>query len=261
MSLGRARIRIREVDDGVDGAPPWITTFVDMVSLLVTFFILLFTFSSVHDYDAFTFPKNLIGNRGIQSEKPRTDLTAPEHDVMQSFDLSRGARVPHSRPTHLLLENMEEMGQRLTDAHVEVDANDVGDGLALRFDERASFAPGSAHVNAVLGRALGELGRTMQHYPHTIVVEGHTDTAFQPTALHPTAEALSLARARAAADVMLAASELPPELVQISGLGATRPLAASDSEGALARRADRRVEVRILAMDRARAHAVEEEGR
>ena len=38
-------IKIKEVNDGVDGAPPWITTFVDMVSLLVTFFILLYTFS------------------------------------------------------------------------------------------------------------------------------------------------------------------------------------------------------------------------
>ena len=42
--MAQREIRIKTVEDGIDGAPPWITTFVDMTSLLVTFFILLFTF-------------------------------------------------------------------------------------------------------------------------------------------------------------------------------------------------------------------------
>lgn len=252
-------IKVREVDGGTEGAPRWITTFVDMISLLVTFFILLFTFSSIREYEAFTFPQNILGTAGIWKESGRTDVSAPYDDVMQAFDLTRGARVPHSRPTDQLLENMEEMGQKLTDEHIELDAQHIGDGLSLRFDERGAFSPGSTHVNPVLARALVELGQTMQHYSHMLVVEGHSDSEFQPTPQYPTAEALSLARARAAADVMLAGSNLPPELIMLAGLGATRPLATNDS--ALERRANRRVEVRILAMDRSRATALEEEGR
>ena len=50
------KVVVKQVEDGIDGAPPWITTFVDMVSLLVTFFILLFTFSSIREYDSVTIP-------------------------------------------------------------------------------------------------------------------------------------------------------------------------------------------------------------
>ena len=47
-----------EEDPGVEGAPEWITTFVDMISLLVTFFILLYTFSSIEEF--------LKGKRGAE---------------------------------------------------------------------------------------------------------------------------------------------------------------------------------------------------
>ena len=249
------RIKVRDVDGGIDGAPIWITTFVDMISLLVTFFILLFTFSSIRDYDAFTFPKNIISTSGIWSEAGKTDMTAPDDDIMSSFDLKRGGRTPHARSSSELLDNIEEMGQRLTDEHVEFDANQVGDGLRIRFDPRAGFAPGSTQVNAVLEKGLGELGRTLEHYPHTLVIEGYTDSQFTPSASFDTAEELSFARARAAADVLLSFSGVDPERVQVAGLGSRRPRSRGDS--ALERRRDRRVEVRIQALDRTRAKALE----
>ena len=253
------RIKVRNVDGGVDGAPPWITTFVDMCSLLVTFFILLFTFSSVYSDDRFTFPKNIIASSGIWDTSDGTDMIAPEDDLMQAFDLERGGRTPHSRSPEHLTEGLEEMGQRLTDEHVALDANHVGDGLRMRFGERAAFAPGSAIVNQVLATALGELGRTMQHYPHTVVIEGFPDPGFAPTPAYPSAETLALARARAAAQVVLARSGLAPERVQIAAGRTAQKDPASAS--ALERRAERRVEVRILAMDRARAKKLEEEAR
>jgi len=250
------KIKVRIVNGGIDGAPAWICTFVDMISLLVTFFILLFTFSSVRDYDAFTFQSNLVSSSGIWSEAGSTDVTAPDDDFMQAFDLMRGGRTPHERSADDLLQNIEEMGQRLTDEHIELDTSKMSDGLRIQFDERGGFAPGSARVNDVLSKALGELGRMAQHYPHTLVIEGFTDADFVRTPRYPTAEELSLARARAAADVLVSLSGMPRERLQVAGLGSRRP--RSSDASALGRRADRRVEVRILAMDRARAKLLEE---
>ena len=242
----------------IQGAPSWITTFVDMISLLVTFFILLFTFSSLRDYEAFTFPKNILSTTSIWSQTGKRDMYAPDDDYMSSFDLARGARTPHSRSNVELLDQIEEMGQKLTDEHIEFDANKVEDGLLVRFDRRAGFAPGSKSVNAVLSKALGELGRTLEHYSHTVVIEGFTDSQFSPSAQFTTPEELSFARARSAADVMLSMSGLDPERVQIAAIGDRRHRSSGDS--ALERRADRRVEVRIRALDRTRALALEADG-
>jgi chemotaxis protein MotB len=235
-----------EEDGGVEGAPAWITTFVDMISLLVTFFILLFTFSSLEEYDSFTFKENILGTRGtIESEGGSSAVPPPPDDIMSAMDVARGASAPHARPADQLPESLEEMGQRLTERHIEFDARDVADGLVVRFGPEASFGPGSTEVTDELRRGLVELARVMQHYPHLLVVEGFTDSEFKPSPSHPTAAALSCARAAAAVEVMLASSELPATRVQISGLGSARPRASNES--ATERTLNRRVEVRILA--------------
>lgn len=250
-------IKINEVDGGIDGAPPWVATFVDMISLLVTFFILLFTFSAIQDYEAFAIPMELTGTRGHLTTESGDTITAPDHDIMASMDLSRGATNPHSRPPDQLSENLEEMGQKLTDEHVEFDARSVRDGLRLRFDSRAAFEPGSARPNDVLRIALSEVGDVMQHYQHMIVVEGFTDAAFVPSPDYPTAEDLSLARAEAAAKIILATSDFSPKAMMLSGRG-NHPLPNNQNATALERRSNRRVEVRILAMSELRAAQIEQ---
>lgn len=244
-------------EPAVEGAPEWITTFVDMISLLVTFFILLFTFSSIEEFDVFKIPKNLLGSRGIHD--PRGGDTAadpPEYDIMSAMDVARGARIPHVRPPDTLAENLEEMGQKLTAEHIEFDPSRVLDGIVIRFGPTASFRPGSTEVNPTLRKSLVELGRTMENYPNRIVVEGFTDSEFKATTRYPTAEALSCARAMAAAKIMLEGSDLPPALVQIAGLGMTEPLNDGRTPGA--RTANRRVEIRILSLEKRRAsHARE----
>ena len=54
----------RPEDPGPKGAPEWVVTFTDMISLLVTFFVLLMTFSSIEDYDRLRVDGFLTGTRG-----------------------------------------------------------------------------------------------------------------------------------------------------------------------------------------------------
>jgi chemotaxis protein MotB len=232
-------------------APDWIVTFSDMVSLLVTFFILLMTFSSLDSHESFLVRGNLRGTRGILTNPGGASAPEPpQEDVMTAMHAARGSVVPHSRPPEGLPDDLEEMGQRLSQEHIEVDLTDVADGLLIHFDPRAGFAPGSAQVNELLASALAELGRTLQHYPHLVLVEGHTDAAFEPSPAHPEPEDLALARAQAAARVLLARSELPRTLVQVAGIGSSRP--SADNSSPQGRAVNRRVEVRVLSLSRAR---------
>lgn len=243
-------------EDDAPEAPDWIVTFTDLISLLVAFFVLLLTFSSLDVEDAFRVDGNLIGTRGvIQGDGGSSAVAPPEMDVMHSIDAARGSESAHSRPTDKLAENLEEMGQRKTAAHQEFDLQTVKDGLVLHFDEEGCFAPGSDQVNANLRKALGELARVLENYPHMVSVEGFTDGAFQSTPQFASATELSFARAAAAADVMLSESKISPKLIQLSGLGDTKQL--NKNETSVDRRANRRVELRILSMSKTRQAGID----
>ena len=238
------------------GAPDWIVTFTDLVSLLVAFFVLLMTFSSLNLNDAFVVHGNLLGTSGaIESRGGLSAVDPPEFDLMQAMDASRGADNPHSRPTEELAENLEEMGQKRTEEHLEFDLKAVKDGIVLHFDPESGFAPGSAEVNPRLRKSLAEIANVLQHYTHMVTVEGFTDSEFRPTEDFASADEVSFARAAAAAQVMLESSDLSPNLVQLSAWGDEKPL--NDNETPAERRANRRIAIRILSMSRARANAIE----
>jgi chemotaxis protein MotB len=250
------KVVVKQVEDGIDGAPPWITTFVDMVSLLVTFFILLFTFSSIREYDSFTIPKSLIGTRGLQQTKGNS-FQAPTHDLMLGMDIARGSRTRHTRPVDQLSESVEEMGQKLTEEHQPIDLRSVGDGLRVEFGPTCTFGPGSAEIGAELRRALREMAETVKHYPLVVLVEGHTDDSFRPTNRYPDETSMAIARARSAAEVLAGPNGLDPAMIQVSSKGASSPR-NRDASSAVARRENRRVTVRLVAMGRERAKLHEE---
>ncbi len=237
------------------GAPDWIVTFADMISLLVTFFILLLTFSSMESYDAFQAKGDLTGTSGTLTASNGPDaIDPPQHDRINAMDAIRGARTPHRRPASELLENIEEMGQKKNDEQVEVDLKSLKDGIVIRYDRRAAFAPGSAELSQYLRSAVVQLGRTLEHYPYTVVIEGHTDGRFRATTRYPNEMALSAARAASVAEAMLDASGIDPLQLQISAVGATRP--AMDNETPEGRQQNRRVEIRIVSLSQVRAAAL-----
>lgn len=242
------------------GAPDWIVTFADMISLLVTFFILLMTFSTMEVYDAFNTDGALVGSQGIlRNDTGDTLQEPPDADIMMAMDAMRGARTPHSRPAAELLEDLSLAAARDDEEHHEIDLNVVADGIVLSWDERACFGPGSVELTPYLKTALREAATILEHYPHQVVVEGHADDRVRPTAEYPDAHALSLARAEAAAGYLLETSELEPLQVQLAAHGETRPRSTNETpEG---RRLNRRVELRILSLSERRASQLGEEER
>ena len=258
MSARRKRLRLE--DPPPPGAPRWIVTFSDMVSLLVTFFVMLMSFSTTETREVMLVLQAFTATRSgiLEDENGRSAVEPPQHDRMRAVNPTRGALRPHVRDEDKLVENLAEMGQKDDPRYVPIDLTRAPDGLLVGFGPEAAFAPGSAEVGPELRRSLVDIARVLEHYQHLIVVEGFTDAAFAPTPRYPTAQALAAARAAAAAEVMLEESALPPQRLQISGVGA-RP--RTNQASASGRTASRRVELRILSLSRARAerlHAQEE---
>jgi chemotaxis protein MotB len=212
------------------GGEGWLVSYCDMISLLVTFFLMMMTFS--------TSSKGDIKSAGVGILKGRggvfPNLTGyPAGDAPPEPILNTIASALEAQRGVGGLENALALTPEL-------------DGLTIQFGEDCSFLPGSAELTPKLREMLQSLGRAVQTYTHLIVVEGHTDDRVRPTADHPDAEALSAARAISAARVLVEAGRLPPDLLQIAGRGSERPRRPNDT--AVDRTWNRRVEVRLVAL-------------
>ncbi len=208
----------------------WLVSYCDMISLLVTFFLMMMTFSTKDSADVREVGVGLLrGRGGIWNSK----VYMPLHEDIDPQTVDAIARDVAA------LSEKQKDGARSN-------VREQVDGFSMSFDLASSFAPGSAEPTQALEQNMRTLGGFLQRYTQLVVIEGFTDDRFQPTPEYPDAESISIARAQAAAKILLQGSLISPEQVQIAGLGPIRPRAQNDSP--MGRTSNRRIEVRVLSL-------------
>jgi len=208
----------------------WLVSYCDMISLLVTFFLMMMTFSTNSENDVREAGIGLLRGRGGIWEN---SISMPE-EVSADPDVREALAQDLAK-----LCMADENGKQPVSMQSELD------GLSLSFDLDASFAPGSAELTAGLREKLTVLGRILQRSKQLVVVEGFTDSQFLSSPDHPDPETLGIARAEAAARFLLANSALTPDQIQIASPGMLNPRAPNDT--VMGRKSNRRVEIHILA--------------
>ncbi len=206
----------------------WLVSYCDMISLLVTFFLMMMTFSTKDKYDLKEASLGLLRGRGGIWKNPTAFPQENEIDLLQVEMFSK------------------EVAALTHDKHDDqsVSVKTVTDGFTMSFDTACSFLPGSDQVSSALHAQLQKVGRVLGRYEFTVVVEGFTDTSFKPTAFYSNDIAMGLGRAREAAYVLMDECGVRSDRVQISSVGSLRPRASNDT--ALGRQSNRRIELRVL---------------
>lgn len=119
----------------------------------------------------------------------------------------------------------------------------VGEGIKITFDSGILFDVDMAEVQQVAGENLMNLAVILQKYDDTLIlIEGHTDS----TGSSEYNLGLSRNRAQAVANY-LTRHDVDPTRFTIMGYGEDQPVA--DNETFEGRRANRRVEIAIMAND------------
>lgn len=212
------------------GGEGWLVSYCDMISLLVTFFLMMMTFS--------TSSKGDITSAGVGILKGRGGV----FPNLTGYPAGDGPPPPILTTIAKAIEGQRGAGGMKDGLALSPEV----DGLSIQFGDECSFAPGSAELNPALRTRLEGVGRAVQTYTHLIVVEGHTDDRFKPSSDFPDAEALSAARAISAARVLIEVGRVPAELLQIAGRGSERP--RRDNDTAVNRTWNRRVEIRLISI-------------
>jgi chemotaxis protein MotB len=266
----------KKQEDEVQEGAAWMTTYADMVTLLFTFFVLMFAISSVDQgkfqmFFAAMQPGGLTDEKfmAIQIEHGMIDLgdtiadpenlpKPPPYDNVNLLetDAEDGENQDEEDLTHL-----EMLYQQLKDYLFENDMHEhiylhPGDGqgnmLLMTLTSDVFFDSGSAVVLPPMRDvAVAFAGLLRSNYeesnPFRVVVSGHTDNVPQTTYPFSSNWHLSVFRATNFIEILIRESGIPSNQFVIQGHGEEMPIASNDTpEG---RRLNRRVEI-IISQER-----------
>jgi chemotaxis protein MotB len=222
-------------------------TFGDMMSLLVTFFVLLLSFANM---DIVKF-KRAMGSMSQALGVERTHTGDFDAKSTSPVELSK-----HTTSAKLDLTDMKtrpdnnEMNQRMVsqiqsaistqnlDKVVEAKAGERG--VVVTVKGGMLFEGGSDELYPEAYIFLDEVGNLIKEFPYNVSIEGHSDSGVIQSDRFPTNWHLSAARAIAALRYLVEASGIDRNRLSAAGYADTRPIMPNDSPEN--RAANRRVE-------------------
>jgi chemotaxis protein MotB len=221
------------------------TTYGDLVTQLLIFFVLLFAMSSI---DAAKFEQAIISLQGALGFLPSGRTTEPQQQV-------GGTPTPQQiddRDLQQMLEvkAMIEQGLEQADLEATVLLTLEERGLVIRFSDSVLFDLGRAEIKPLGRETLERISQSLLAIPNQVRIEGHTDNIPIRTAAFPSNWELSTARATNVVRYMIEQLAYDPKRLSAAGYGEYRPIATNDTPAG--RQFNRRVDVVVLYTSRNR---------
>ena len=267
----------RKEDAPPAGSPAWMATFSDLMNLLLCFFVLLFSMSTVEEsklaelvaamnnsFSVFDGGATSIGegilisngisqlnelDRFINSTGKAAENDTPANDMKEEGKPPTTDEMMEAIEGEMLKEN-EELAEKIEEA---VNESNLADQIEISFTSQyvrlsmkgaLLFSPGSAELREEAAKVLEKAAVVLERYAKgTIEIEGHTDSVPHYSAKYANNEELSSARALSVFYYLLEHSNLDPVNLKHAGMGARVPIA--DNSTAEGRSKNRRVEIKI----------------
>lgn len=242
----------RKEDEPKKGAPAYMNTYGDMMTLLLTFFVLLFSMSTVDAAKFKAFVASFDGGIGILdgSESLEENMNILGSGISQFPEENTTTLDMESAAT--LEAELKKIEQELTEYTKQYDlSHDVtveknGDEVIIRFKDTLLFDTAKASIKAGAIPALDTLGAKLRDYiekGYFLKFEGHTDNVPINTAQFPSNWELSSARATAVARFYMEEMDFNPASLSIEGMSEYHPI--GDNSTAEGRSLNRRVEIKV----------------
>lgn len=222
-----------------EGAPQWVMTYGDMMSLLLTFFIILVAMSEIkveQKYHAYISEiKKAFGMVGGAGNAVLPDM--PAMSLIQRLEevyLFKKKKVTHS--------NTDDPGVEGKDPQI----TRIREGMLFTQGGRITFEPGSADLSDSAKRNLMTIAELVRGYNNKIELRGHAVPMELGIGSYNDLWSLSFARAKAVMDFLTGAeAKVRPARIRVIAAAEHEPLAkrvytASEQEP------NRRVEVLVM---------------
>lgn len=247
---------------------PWMATFSDLMNLLLCFFVLLFSFSTIEDevFDQIAQSFNTtvsIFAGGAQAVGDGMLVSNGVSELNQLSEYFSTVGVSDTGETENTLEEFKEAleeekleaGEQMAeeieaeleknDMESEIEVNYTSQYVELVLNGSLLFKSGSDNIKSESKPVLSKVADILWKYDDCIVeIVGHCDNVQVPkSSKYDSNLDLSCARAISVAKYLYDEEGLPMEMLKPSGRGEYEPIASNDtSEG---RALNRRVEIKI----------------
>ncbi len=221
----------------------WLITYADMITLLLIFFIVMYTISrvDVKKFQHLAESLNRVMGGGTM--------------IFQELGPSLTPGISGLEPRETLEEladkaEMESIRQQLvsfiekTGLAAKISVINEERGIVLSFQEEVLFQIGSAELTPQAKEIIARIAPILMKTPNFIRIEGHTCDIPIHNALYQSNWELSSARALATVQELIRGSGFPPQRLSAVAYGEYRPRVPNDSEAN--RQQNRRVDIVIL---------------
>lgn len=250
---------------GGDDAGNWLTTYGDLVTNLLCFFILLFSMATI-DNEKYEELANSLrssfqgqGNgsefRGNMGKSILTvnfvnpdDTGEKQVDNEKYIETAEDIIVDDTKniEKEKLQRARDQMKSGVIDLGLSelIEVIDEKDYLLVRLNAQVLFNPGSAEIMDEGKKTLDMLSKSLASLDNEVMVIGHTDTIPINTPLFPSNWELSTKRATNVVLYMVETLGIDPERLTPAGNGEFRPI--GDNKTVEGRQKNRRIELMIM---------------
>lgn len=251
-----------------DGIPAWVLTFADLMSLLLAFFVLLFSFSEMDVQKYKQVAGSMAEAFGVQREikikeppkginiiaqefsagTPNPETAVNEVRQHTTDDFMNFLKIPKPSSGFVDAINKEKdrlqlaLAEEIEKGMVEIKIEDRT--IVVSILERGSFPSGSEKLIDPFRKVLDKMAVTIGNNPGEINVAGHTDSRPIRTARFRSNWDLSVSRAVTVVHALMQEGSIPEDRFRAEGYGDTRPVDTNATEAGRAR--NRRVEVNLV---------------
>ncbi len=265
----------RKEDTPPPGSPAWMATFSDLMNLLLCFFVMLFSMSTVSEekwqemvaamndsFSIFSQGATAIGDgilisNGVsqlneldqyinsmgKSEESDTDSENLQEDKNPEQSLQEQLAEQYLKENEILGETIEEAIQE-SDMEEQIEVNFTSQYVQLTMKGALLFDSGSAQLKEEAEAVLAKVGVILERYSNgTIEIEGHTDNIPISSSQYASNEELSSARALSVFYYLSDNTVIDRTYMRHAGMGERVPIADNSTEEG--RSKNRRVEIKI----------------
>lgn len=243
-----SRRGLRQSPENTGGAAGWLTTFNDLMTLLMVFFVLLFTMGSMDNGLMKEFQLALQSGLGVLGGGSKVSIAVqqPQPPVSQQGQLTQAINQTSAADEMVETASIDEAMDEFA-AQPGINVSYSEDGVHITFEEGLFFNFGKADINSSGFAFLDKMTVLIHKIPYTVRVEGHTDNVPIHTIRYPSNWELSIARAVSVVKYFVDVGKVNPQRLSAVGYGESRPLASNDT--AAGRAKNRRVEIVLATED------------
>lgn len=257
--------RRQRVEKEKDNKERWLLTYADLITLLMIFFVVMYSMSRVdaEKFQALAESLSIALGGGTPSQidigdypsGPSLIETYPDNTPSPSGDNideegvgGEGVGEGTGGGEDLEEITIEGIKQKLDkfaqDNRIQTQlVSSVEErGLVISIQDTLLFPSGSAEITPQAREILEKISDVLASAPNLIKIEGHTDNLPINTARFPSNWELSVLRATNVLHMMK--TKIPPEQLSAAGYGEYRPIASNATEAGQAR--NRRVDLVVL---------------